>query len=322
MFKDLKGIEKGREERKRDETILERIIALQEVLSKLDFKEYENTKNPELLIHKKICAMIRKELPVYNEKDLQSFIHARANYDGEMPGIYAGCLLDVLAERNKEQGKKTRFQIDGQGNRYDWLFGLSKNISELIVENFKGDYICGGIGLYGSVNLAILNNIQGESCLINAGSFGKIKILLANKITGKNPITHLAQAPAKIDVLLVNSVEGIGLFNGFLKRDDTPTIDLLVARDLISIESRFVGNLPKNNEPAVNKLLYDNTRDYKKSIISKIHAKQTIYRAETDNISYHKIFSLMDTMEGKTGTELAEIAEKIHKIYEIDIKNV
>jgi len=112
----------------------------------------------------------------FKENDLKEFISARSGsiHEGDesiILGFYSGCLLHLLTERNRKKGQKTIFYVNGQGKRFDYLFYHAREVDEVIVDNFVGDYICGEVGRSGSSgvygiksksNLVMVVNCKGE----------------------------------------------------------------------------------------------------------------------------------------------------------------
>jgi len=129
---------------------------------------------------------------MFTEDDLRAFVITKAFskndesdkkiglYNGHdvdktkiRPGMYSGCLLQLLTERNKKAGRNTKFYVNGQGLKFNFLFTYAKHIDEVIVDNFKGDCLCEGIASQnGSANsVAVINckNADNEN-----GSVGHI----------------------------------------------------------------------------------------------------------------------------------------------------
>ena len=66
----------------------------------------------------------------------ESVKHAKA------VGIFSGVLLSLLNFQTNEKGKKSRVEIQGGGNYFDYLFKNSRGIDELIISNLSGNSIC------------------------------------------------------------------------------------------------------------------------------------------------------------------------------------
>ncbi|MBT5022602.1 hypothetical protein HOK51_07740 [Candidatus Woesearchaeota archaeon] len=105
----------------------------------------------------------------FSEKNLSDFIFANvnndlSNYQSGMLGLFTGCMLDMLFQKNKSKNQRTMFHINGQGNRFDNLFHASKFIDVLFVENFYADTIIGYYGdwIGGIANYVLSVNPEGR----------------------------------------------------------------------------------------------------------------------------------------------------------------
>ena len=240
MFEQLKGIEKGREEKIHtsnldclldvcDNLVREqRLITLperEERTIELYSKTYDLTKTID-----------------FSEQDLKDLIFTKANKDYENQdaraiGAYTGILLQILNERKREEGKNARFYINGQGNNFNFLFYGAKDVGDLIVENFKGKYICNqlggftigqrpsniniaaGIGLEGSnafsscstldgKGIIIGKNIKGNSALSFAGVGNKIGLALAQDIEGDFALSETAAGEGEANFIFAENIKG------------------------------------------------------------------------------------------------------------------
>lgn len=213
MFKQLKGIEKGREETNRTSNLDCLLDACDNLLRehKRFSTNLEKTNNLNILLAK---AYNRVKTTSFSEHDLNSLILAKANKDLERPeaqaaGRYTGILLQALTERKEKEGKKARFYINGQGNKFDYLFYNAKNIGNLIVENFRGEYICahlGGEDVDGSINTVAGIGLEGHNALSVCSAI-KEGIMIGKNIQGRS-VMEFAGAGSKIGMVLAQDIEG------------------------------------------------------------------------------------------------------------------
>jgi hypothetical protein len=83
--------------------------------------------------------------------DLETYVCSRNNIAegsdesvkrAKAVGTFSGVLLSLLNYQTNEKGKKSRLEIEGGGNHFDYLFKNSRGIDELIISNFSGTSIC------------------------------------------------------------------------------------------------------------------------------------------------------------------------------------
>jgi hypothetical protein len=249
MFKDLKGIEKEREEKEREHNLEKLIETVEKTIIKYKGIDYIKETN----CHNKIYAHL-KDLQ-FDEADLKAYVQKQSFEECEdelvkkiIRGHITGCLLQLLTERNREKGKITRFYINGEGNKFDYLFYHASEVDDLIVDNFKGEEICSSVGARGrarsvtvlnceggfnvaskigsnegSAELLILHNNKGHNQGMLAGHNGKIGLLIATKNKG-NTLTSNVGATGYADILLLSHNEGdqpghmAASFNGNMNR--------------------------------------------------------------------------------------------------------
>ena len=107
----------------------------------------------------------------FKESDLEFFIYANCNQDYSsaeygLMGMFSGWLLSTLTKRNKQKNKPTTFYINGRGMTFNHLFLRANEIDELIVDNFRGDYLCNRLGhIDGNVDLAAIINCSANKNL-------------------------------------------------------------------------------------------------------------------------------------------------------------
>lgn len=229
-FDALAGIGEAREVRGREETLLEKLINLEQVIllhavryvviSKFSnrvnqlLNEPENELNEDVLISS-LYSCLAKELRnvEFTENDIKEYILARANNNDEysvFSGLLSGILLSTLTERNNLQGKRTKCYIDGKGNCFDYLFAFARTVDELVVENFCGDYICSCIGSNGGVANKIVGlNIKGNHALGKIGrANGKVGLVLGRFIEGRNALSSIGEEGGDVKYVIGFDIEG------------------------------------------------------------------------------------------------------------------
>lgn len=163
MIEKLKGINKEREIKERESTSLEKLLEIgKKIVRKYAVKlpahfqrfydefKLDKLDEPYEDIYQELKCRELKGID-FSKTDLQnlvlSFVNNNSdNYEAIILGLYTGNLLHMLTQRNKEQGKRTNIYINGYGNRFDYLFFYAKVGNNLIVENFKGNWICAFVG--------------------------------------------------------------------------------------------------------------------------------------------------------------------------------
>ncbi len=148
----------------------------------------------------------------YTEEDIKSFIFANINRkltedEAKVLGLYTGCLLSILTDKNKAQNKPTKLYIDGGGARFDYLFHSARHVDELIVDNFEGISPCNGVGEDGYANLVAITNCKGDNIGIELGANGKLGlVILVNNEDDEGSITA-ASKKGNADMYLIYNNE-------------------------------------------------------------------------------------------------------------------
>ena len=311
MFKELKGIEKEREEKERDNSTVEYLLetcdeVIQEYKTKIT-EYYTEIHEVYQAMHKKI----EKKLPEYNQQDLTSLIFAKANkeYDKKESaalGLYTGILLHILTKRNSKKGKKTQFYINGRGNKFDYLFYFAKEVDELTIESFTGDNICDSIASYeGKANKITLNNNKGNDTAWNAGgNQGNIKTLIINNNKGNQTAQYAGSDQGNIKTLIINNNKGnntayhAGSFQG--------NINTLIINNNKGNQTAWNAGYTGN----INKIIINNSKG--KNIAECAEAKQIITGEEALQ-EYQEIIQLLNSFKNKTPKEIITITEEITK---------
>ena len=308
MFEQLKGIEKEREEKTR-KNVLESILKMCDVIVKKYTKKVKHDGfeaiEGNFKTYKQVMKTL-KDLPEYTEADLMSFIHAKANAENPFEqdkdtlkkavaqGLYSGCLLDLLAIRNREKGVPTNFYFDGKNNHFHYLFHLSHEADMIMLENLQGKRICYGACNYGNkTKTFIARNIEVNALLNYVALHNLIDICILENIKGTHIHTNISiQENTGIDLMIIRNISGDGAF----------------------IHTSLEGN------NTIKTLLYENSsiKNVSPSHVQNIISFEYV-RKQLKGHHYNKILDLVDSFEGKTPKEKIATADKIHTIYQ---KNV
>ncbi len=114
----------------------------------------------------------------YSWKDLSDYILESAKEKPEgaeslARGLYSGCLLHILTERNREKKRETAFSFEGEGKNFDYLFSFAQEVDTLHIKNCRGDGIAGYLGSYeGHLDQLLLTGNKGNALANGAGSYG------------------------------------------------------------------------------------------------------------------------------------------------------
>lgn len=295
MFKDLKGIKKGREEKERNDTALKYLLGAYEGIIAHHFDPDKHRIPKQYLeLYETVYHQMKESLPDFNEDDLTNFVLEKA--DGryhpkaaKILGLYSGCLLHILAERNNEKDKKTCIYIDGKNKKFDHLFNLARKVDCLILENFKGECVGSYVGTYkGKAGVVIGKNIEGDTALENLGSDeGCIDLAMGINIKGGTALTWIGGDNGHADLIYAKNIEGryallrVGTVPGYTRR-----------------------------------LLHENVRGQRK--LQNVDAIRNISKEEkpeeyAENLKKYQITEILELLEqdDKTG-----IAEKVYSIYQ------
>lgn len=200
QFDSLSGIDNCKDKRV-DKNNLDALMIAKDMLFKKFSQTYEFYNNT--VKYEDVFSLIRNDYLkncMIEEKDLQNFISVvRSPSPGEhtnskLLGLYTGCLLEIVDENNKKRGINTIIHVDGKGKQFDNLFFHSRNIGSLIVENFKGHYICSEVASNGKAEDIILKNLEGDFIGSKIGHDGLVNNILAYGIKGKFALSFCAHS--------------------------------------------------------------------------------------------------------------------------------
>lgn len=294
----------------------------------------------------------------FSEQDLKDMIFTKANMDYEYQdaraiGAYTGILLQILTERKREKGKNTRFYINGQENNFNFLFYGAKDVGDLIVENFKGTYICSmlggmttgqrpssiniaaGIGLEGSnafsscstldgKGIIIGKNIKGNHVMQFAGIGNKIGLALAQDIEGDFALSETAAGEGEAKFIFAENIKGDYCFEN--AGVDEGEVDVAYARN-ISGEDPFyhagTGEFQEDVEYEGGKIrliLYDSISEKRlhnvkaKRIIS--HRSKKLFPKLVSDYKIRQFFKLITPIDKVSVEGKFAILDQVKELYE------
>lgn len=171
-FNELGGIAKERRRINQEMSVLEKLLIINDklqnissILNPMVGISVEEGLERKYQAFKKIVQDSLKE-DIINTNDLKTFIEAVNPYNSNKDysrnlGIFTGCMLDIICEKNREQGKITSFYMNGKDKEFNNLFFIVRNVDELILENFRGSGIAENIAFdCAKVGLFIANNLK------------------------------------------------------------------------------------------------------------------------------------------------------------------
>ncbi|MBT5022883.1 hypothetical protein HOK51_07675 [Candidatus Woesearchaeota archaeon] len=142
-------------------------------------------------------------------------------------GMYSGALLELLCRRTNESGKKFRFEVDGAGNQFDYLFHYARFVDELIIENFKGDDLCSNmLNRAGKGELILVKDCKGT-----VGSFAqsaKSANLLVISGSFSPRWTPADGGNSQVDTVI--SLDGVNKLNDFYFQNSDDANNLFVSK--------------------------------------------------------------------------------------------
>jgi len=220
----------------------------------------------------------------FNEDDLKGFIFMRSDQkhlqecESWALGLYSGCLLELLTERNEAAGLPTDFYFNGGGRTLNHLFSNARKAGNIFVNNVKGEYLCSDLGTSGGyAPFVIVANSTGshvgENCFKGGGKGGLIMIvnhigydvgmkigsgeghdskggdinlvILANNKKSTSCGAMVGQYNSHIGLILVENNEGVGTGRSISQRFSSTGL-VLVAKN----RGAYIGyEIGKFNDP-------------------------------------------------------------------------
>jgi len=257
MFDNLKGIEKEREEQKRESGAIEKLLEVRDLIMQEAKRPLTSAADKDVYNRIYNSTKSRLEGIEFDAADIKNLIFARPQADvnsgmRQYAGKITGCILQILTERNEAKKEKTIVHIDGRDTRFDYLFYGTKIIDELIVENFKGNSICqevcqnggkanlvAGINIEGSktfarlgyengnVGVVLAKDIIGHHTLYSAGQNGKIGSIIAAGLRGNQILERAGDEKGEIGLVIGYNIKGGRALFGI---EDYETIGLILKK--------------------------------------------------------------------------------------------
>ncbi|MBW3017852.1 hypothetical protein KY325_01700 [Candidatus Woesearchaeota archaeon] len=323
MFEDLKGIEKGREEKTR-EYVLEHLIEAEKEISAELLPHFKTMLRSGLRaeMHKKLKNKL-KDIG-FNETDLKNYIYANANRDNEINparvlGMYTGCLLTLLTQRNKEENKETLFYINGKGNNFPYLLTHVEEFDAVVVDNFKGDRICEGIGRLGKAGFVAVKNIKGTEILHAAAHAGNIDLILAYDLEGDASLWNIASYDGNAGIAAARKIKGDRLMWDLAEGNQNPRIALVVGDNIVG-DMPFVKVTDRIGNGQVNKILYGWQRGRHTVYEHKMDQDKVIDRSQSASrfvaeMKKYKIYDMFELLAEMTEENSIENINKIRALY-------
>lgn len=156
-----------------------------------------------------------KELEI-DEEELTQIIHALGALAVEeeqkkVIGLYSGALLEVLTQRQRERGEPTKFYMNGEGMRFDYLFANAQNIGDVTIDNFTGEYIgCAMLATQGTAGKIAIINCKGERIAWDTGYRGTAEAIYIINCEGNLTGVYTAHQSQVKDLLFANNDCGKG----------------------------------------------------------------------------------------------------------------
>ena len=218
MFKDLIGIQGARDIKEREESVLERLLKIEErVVQEYVGKVTDSLEKNHEQIYLPLYTSLSSALSSYTEQDLQDLLRAKANNgyndkEAQVLSIYTGVLLHVVTERCEQEEKSTTFTFDLNENEFHYLFYFAKRAGEVTIRKVKGKKTCSFMGSYGGqVKKLVIEQNTGNYAAGWAGSFrGTIGTLLIKQNTGNYAAYGAGSSEGTIGALLITQNTGYG----------------------------------------------------------------------------------------------------------------
>lgn len=353
VFDALEGIEPARNVRVRQKTSLEKLLILADAFLQEPIDEvtaYIGVEYfGEILIEysSKKYEQLSKQLadvPI-DEATLEEFVFSMLNSDhsedkGLALGVFTGILAQIVTERNQAQGKRTRIYINGNGNKFDYLFYGANNVDEIFLQNLRGNDICSyiqnasrlvGVGLFGNsifdecgdfrkektkrVKEVVVIGVNGNH---NLNNLKNVVHLTAVGMNGQNNITISA------DESYAERIVGFNINNTcVLRRGSSAEILLIgIEGDDTDVKSRIkTGKLvhyidvPLTIGAKLCNIIYGSSSEEYKLYKSRLDAAKFIYRRSAEEYTQHTdcldADKLAEHLKDKSKEEVMKIVDEI-----------
>lgn len=344
-FNGLDGIDEERNVQARHETTIDKLLEVSSRIIPYFAQKTQVTKfNPDydldylLKGHYDELYIRLKEIELkdisFTEDDLRGFIFSNVNTDitgmdiraSQWLGIFTGCLLQLLNERNDKEGKRTSFYINGKGNKFDFLFLGAKKIHDVFVENFSGDYICSNIASHGGeADLVCGRNLKGSHLLSSIGYLdGIAKQVIGLKLEGDYAFSGCGQIRGHVHQLITVELKGNYYFShaGAEKGHITQLVcvDINGKSDLESI-----GNSEREDyKGKIDWAIFDNIQPNPFSSSDVFDSYKKHYNFDTPNSPFYKPLSneiMVKRVRALLKSDYPQIMEKVKELYALKTQN-
>ncbi len=190
----LDGMLPGAKVKGREKAVLEYLVEAEKVIRE-EYLDQLKGRDRQIIktyfqIYEKLKTDLLRDVD-FSDRDILTYIDYRVETEGQFKtdekdeldaffGLYTGCLLSILTERNEEAGLPTSVYFDGKGREIPYLFYCAHKVDELIVNNLSGglhligsEATCCAIGGFGGyANHIMVVNSKGVNCLNNVGLKG------------------------------------------------------------------------------------------------------------------------------------------------------
>ncbi len=167
-----------------------------------------------------------------SEKVLQRYIDARENTfniqteeargEATLRGIYSGVLLELLCQKTDES-----VSFNGHGRNWSYLFYSARNIKNVSITHFSGNYILSGIGTSkGEVKNISASHIVGDNLLNGVGILGTATNIFAHNIEGNNTLADIGMH-GKAEGIIAKNIRGYCTLRLAGSRGDVSSVVIL-----------------------------------------------------------------------------------------------
>ena len=196
----LDGMLPGAKVKGREKAVLEYLVEAEKVIRE-EYLDQLKGRDRQIIktyfqIYEKLKTDLLRDVD-FSDRDILTYIDYRVETEGQFKteetnklddifGLYTGCLLSLLTERNEEAGLSTSIYFDGKGRTIPYLFYCAHKVDELIINNVLSlttddiDGMCSGIGgLRGYANFVMIVNSKGANCHagFNGGKVGVLSLI-------------------------------------------------------------------------------------------------------------------------------------------------
>ena len=308
MFKDLKGIEKGREEKERDEGKKFKLLTKiknQMIKKYIDPKYWggEGQLNDQIYpsMYAELESKILRDVEL-TKGDIINYVMQNLNdkaladaWINYIHGMYTGCLLELLTRRNQKQNKRTQIYLNGMGKTFFGLFYNARQVDELILENFSGTYAGMNIASEegSKANTLIALNMRCFNVFQQAGNNrGEIGLIIMKDIDGNSTGKYIGTAriyPEKQNIELVIGMNLTGEWA--LKQANADTIIAKNIKGLLALNNargaRLISAQDLYREHIDDNAIIADFGSAEHSTLRNAYSKKLLYDNVQDKYAYY-----------------------------------